>query len=131
MSINVKPLAEICEAAGAPGHEQRIREIEGLIGNLPQSERILLNIQRKFNLNENIYNYLLEKRAEASITKASNISDHKVIDMPRLESNLPIRPNTLLIYFISLLVGIFLPIILISLYFLFNDKIYFNLVCRG
>ena len=103
--------------------QKRIREIEGLIGNLPQSERILLNIQRKFNLNENIYNYLLEKRAEASITKASNISDHKVIDMPRLESNLPIRPNTLLIYFISLLVGIFLPIILISLYFLFNDKI--------
>lgn len=27
MSINVKLLAEICEAAGAPGHEQRIREI--------------------------------------------------------------------------------------------------------
>ena len=27
MSINVKLLAEICEASGAPGHEQRIREI--------------------------------------------------------------------------------------------------------
>ena len=27
MSINVKLLTEICEAAGAPGHEQRIREI--------------------------------------------------------------------------------------------------------
>ena len=27
MSINIKLLAEICEAAGAPGHEQRIREI--------------------------------------------------------------------------------------------------------
>ena len=27
MSVNVKLLAEICEAAGAPGHEQRIREI--------------------------------------------------------------------------------------------------------
>ena len=101
----------------------RISEIEGLIGNLPQNERILLNIQRKFNLNENIYNYLLEKRAEASITKASNISDHKIIDMPRLVSNLPIRPNTLLIYFFSLMIGIFFPIILISTYFLFNNKI--------
>tara|TARA_Y100000813_G_scaffold56541_1_gene39705 strand:+ start:1658 stop:4078 length:2421 start_codon:yes stop_codon:yes gene_type:complete len=101
----------------------RISEIEGLIGNLPQNERILLNIQRKFNLNENIYNYLLEKRAEASITKASNISDHKIIDMPRLVSNLPIRPNTLLIYFFSLMIGIFFPTILISLYFLFNNKI--------
>ena len=25
--INTKLLAEICEAAGAPGHEQRVREI--------------------------------------------------------------------------------------------------------
>ena len=27
MSINTKLLAEICQAPGAPGHEQRIREI--------------------------------------------------------------------------------------------------------
>ena len=101
----------------------RIVEIESLIGNLPENERILLNIQRKFNLNENIYNYLLEKRAEASITKASNISDHKVIDMPRLESNLPIKPNTTFIYIFSILIGVLLPTTVISLYFLFNNKI--------
>ena len=82
-----------------------------------------MNIQRKFNLNENIYNYLLEKRAEASITKASNISDHKVIDMPRLESNLPIKPNTTFIYIFSIMIGIFLPTVSISLYYLFNNKI--------
>tara|TARA_B100000886_G_scaffold143869_1_gene97792 strand:+ start:3500 stop:5917 length:2418 start_codon:yes stop_codon:yes gene_type:complete len=101
----------------------RIVELESIIGNLPQNERILLNIQRKFNLNENIYNYLLEKRAEASITKASNISDHKVIDMPRLESNLPIKPNTTLIYVISIILGFFLPSLIISIYYLFNNKI--------
>ena len=101
----------------------RIVELESVIGDLPQNERILLNIQRKFNLNENIYNYLLEKRAEASITKASNISDHKVIDMPRLESNLPIKPNTTLIYVISIMLGFFLPSIIISIYYLFNNKI--------
>ena len=101
----------------------RIVELESVIGDLPQNERILLNIQRKFNLNENIYNYLLEKRAEASITKASNISDHKVIDMPRLESNLPIKPNTTLIYVISIMLGFFLPSIVISIYYLFNNKI--------
>ena len=101
----------------------RIVEIEGLIGELPQNERILLNIQRKFNLNENIYNYLLEKRAEASITKASNISDHKIIDSPRLESKLPIKPNTTLTYVLSILLGIFLPTFAISIFFLFNNKI--------
>ncbi len=101
----------------------RIEEIDNLIRNLPQNERVLLSIQRKFNLNENIYNYLLEKRAEASITKASNISDHKVIDMPRLESNMPIKPNTTFIYIFSILIGILFPTVAISLYYLFNTKI--------
>jgi putative aminopeptidase FrvX len=27
MKTNVKLLAQICEVAGAPGHEQRVREI--------------------------------------------------------------------------------------------------------
>jgi capsular exopolysaccharide synthesis family protein len=66
---------------------------------------------------------LLEKRAEASITKASNISDHKIIDSPRLESKLPIKPNTTLIYVISVMLGIFLPTFGISVFFLFNNKI--------
>jgi len=102
---------------------KRIASIEYEINNLPSKERVLINIQRKFNLNENIYNYLLEKRAEASITKASNVSDHKVIDQPRLESKEPIKPNRLLVLAICFILGLAIPIIVISLYFLFNDKI--------
>lgn len=101
----------------------RVRNIEYEIDDLPQNERVLLNIQRKFNLNENIYNYLLEKRAEASITKASNVSDHKIIDIPRLISNDPIKPNRLLIYAFSFIIGLAFPTFVISIYFLFNDRI--------
>ena len=101
----------------------RVKDIEYVIDDLPQNERILLNIQRKFNLNENIYNYLLEKRAEASITKASNVSDHKVIDTPRLISNDPVKPNILLIYAFSLILGLVFPTFIISIYFLLNNKI--------
>ncbi|MBL6657031.1 MAG: polysaccharide biosynthesis tyrosine autokinase [Flavobacteriales bacterium] len=101
----------------------RIKQIETEINKLPRKERVLLNIQRKFNLNEIIYNYLLEKRAEASITKASNVSDHKIIDSPRLISNEPVEPNTMIVYAFSLLLGLFVPIISITLYFVLNDKI--------
>ena len=101
----------------------RISKIESIIDQLPQNERVLLKIQRKFNLNENIYNYLLEKRAEASITKASNISDHQIIDEPRLESNLPISPNTSLNYVVCFILGISFPLVLITLYFFLNNKI--------
>jgi hypothetical protein len=50
------------------------------IQKLPVTEKQMLNIQRKFELNDNIYTYLLEKRAEAGIAKASNIPDNKIID---------------------------------------------------
>ncbi len=103
--------------------EKRIAQIEIEINKLPSKERILLNIQRKFNLNEIIYNYLLEKRAEASITKASNVSDHKIIDNPRLMSNEPVKPNVLVVYLFTLFLGIFIPIISITLYYILNDKI--------
>ena len=103
--------------------DNRIENIEREIDQLPQQERLLLNIQRKFNLNENVYNYLLEKRAEASITKASNVSDHKVIDTPRLISKYPIRPNTTLIFLTCILLGFILPIGSILIYFSFNNKI--------
>lgn len=103
--------------------EKRIAQIEIEINKLPSKERVLLNIQRKFNLNEIIYNYLLEKRAEASITKASNVSDHKIIDSPRLISNEPVEPNVLVVYLFTLFLGVFIPIISITLYYLLNDKI--------
>ena len=103
--------------------EKRIAQIEIEINKLPSKERVLLNIQRKFNLNEIIYNYLLEKRAEASITKASNVSDHKIIDSPRLISNEPVEPNVLAVYLFTLFLGVFIPIISITLYYLLNDKI--------
>ena len=103
--------------------DKRIEKIEGKIEQLPQQERLLLNIQRKFNLNENIYNYLLEKRAEASITKASNVSDHKVIDNPRLISKYPIKPKQTLVFLMCLVFGIGLPILGITIYFTFNNKI--------
>ncbi len=103
--------------------EKRISKIEVEINKLPSKERVLLNIQRKFNLNEIIYNYLLEKRAEASITKASNVSDHKIIDSPRLISNEPVEPNVMVVYAFCLFLGLFFPIISITLFFLLNDKI--------
>jgi len=50
------------------------------VNQLPENERNLINIERKFNLNDQLYKYLLQKRAEASIALASNVADHKVLD---------------------------------------------------
>ena len=39
-----------------------------------------MNIERKFKLSDNLYNYLMEKRAEAGIAIASDQVDKSVVD---------------------------------------------------
>ena len=101
----------------------RIYQEEELISNLPQNERVLVNIQRKFNLNESIYTYLLEKRAEAAIALAGNVADHKVLDIARLESRFPISPKKNISYLLGLIIGFVIPIVSITIRDFFNDKI--------
>ncbi len=55
---------------------KRIAVLELEIQKLPFTESQLINIQREFNINDQIYTFLLQKRAEAGITKASNTPDH-------------------------------------------------------
>ena len=68
---------------------------------LPKSERDFVQLQRKFDLSENIYKYLLEKKEEAKIAEAGNVSDHKVIDYARLDSKRPSSPNKRISFFFS------------------------------
>ena len=41
--------------------ENQISLVEEELGNLPSTERQLVNIQRKFDLNNTVYTYLLER----------------------------------------------------------------------
>lgn len=65
--------------------EQRIAEIEKSFASLPQTEQSLIRIQREFALTENIYNYLMERRAEAAISKASNEANNKIVELAQGE----------------------------------------------
>ena len=40
----------------------------------------MVNMQRKFNLSDAIYTFLLQKRSEAAITKASNFPDYEILE---------------------------------------------------
>ncbi len=94
-------------------NKRRMNRILSSIRELPESERDLVNINRKFAFNDNIYNYLLEKRAEAGIALASNLPDKRIIDRARLSSNQPVSPDKNLILLGAFAVGISLPVALI------------------
>lgn len=88
----------------------QIRTVNAQASALPVTERQLLGIERKYKLNDQLYTFLLEKRAGAQIQKASNMPDNEIIDMSEADV-LPVKPKKMVIYMFALLAGIGLPFI--------------------
>lgn len=53
------------------------------IKSMPPKQREMLNISRRVGVNEELYKFLLQRRATTKIGKASIVPDIKVIDSPR------------------------------------------------
>ena len=102
---------------------QRIAKVEKELGKLPGTERRLIGIQRKFDLNNSVYTYLLERRAEAGIAKASQITDNRVIDFAIVQNSARVKPNEMKNYLVALLLGLLVPMALIVIFDLMNNKI--------
>jgi tyrosine-protein kinase Etk/Wzc len=103
-------------------NQQQIKSINEQASVLPKTERELLGFERKYKLNDQLYTFLLEKRALAQIQKASNIADNEIIDYPEY-ANTPVSPKKPLIYLLALVVGIGFPFLWIFLWDLFSITI--------
>jgi tyrosine-protein kinase Etk/Wzc len=90
----------------------QVADYENKIGRVPEIERELLSIQRQFEVNQNIYIYLLQKKAETSIAKAAAISDTKVLDVASMLEE-PVAPNKKAIIGFSAFVALLLPLLYI------------------
>jgi len=101
----------------------RLNRIQSLVNKLPSNERSLVNIQRRFLLNENIYNYLMQKRVEAGIAKAANLADNKVINKAKLLSKNPVSPKRTVILFLCFTIGLLIPSLWLYLKSILNDTI--------
>jgi tyrosine-protein kinase Etk/Wzc len=86
----------------------QIRTVNAQASALPVTERQLLGIERKYKLNDQLYTFLLEKRAGAQIQKASNMPDNEIID-PSDADVLPVSPKKMVVYIFALLAGIGIP----------------------
>jgi capsular exopolysaccharide synthesis family protein len=93
------------------------------ISQLPKTELSMVSMQRKFNLNDVIYTYLLQKRSEAAITWASNYPDFEIMERARESLSVMVAPKKK----INLLIAIFFAFLIPSMYIigkdLFNDTI--------
>ena len=71
----------------------RINEMSAKISKLPGTQRQLLGIERTYKLNDELYTYLLTKRSEMQISKASNLPVNEIIEYASPEDYQLISPN--------------------------------------
>jgi capsular exopolysaccharide synthesis family protein len=103
--------------------QERYSEIQARLRRLPETEKNLISIQREFELNNEIYTYMLQKKTEASISKASIVPEIQIIDKAIVEASKKTGPNMLINMAIGLMGGGIIPFIIITLLILFNSKI--------
>ena len=96
---------------------------EKQINRLPTTQRMYLGHQRKFALNDDLYKFLMQRRAEAQIVMASNSPDNSVIDPARVSAASIVAPNRNMIYLVCIVLGCAIPALYIFLKEIFNTKI--------
>ncbi|WP_426483835.1 polysaccharide biosynthesis tyrosine autokinase [Flavobacterium sp. 2] len=101
----------------------KIGEAENTVKRLPEEQQELLKIKRKYDLNDNIYTTFLQKRNEAEIVKASNLSDIHFIDPAKEIGGALVGPKTSVNYILALFLGILIPLLIVLMIFFINNSI--------
>jgi len=95
--------------------------LEGRMQSLPRQERELVEIERRKGVKETLYVYLLQKREESAISMAITVPTGRVVEPA--EAVGPVSPKLAQIGLIALFLGLALPVGLILLLDMLNDKI--------
>ncbi len=102
--------------------DSNYRLIESKIKELPTNQKMLLGFERNFNLYDQLYTYLLQKRAESQITSYTNISDNYVIDYCNIYNLKTIFYNKSKTYFVAILIAVLISMTIIFLPNFIFDK---------
>lgn len=79
--------------------------------SLPTEEKKLAQLLRPLKVNQKIYEYLLQKKAETAILKSSTIADARILDIAR-ENTTPIKPKRKLIVLVGMILGLIVGVAL-------------------
>src|SRR5690606_9021664 len=101
---------------------KKLSDNQSRVEQIPTTQRELLEIERRFRIQENLYIFLLQKHAELSISLAATESDTRLIDTARVLPG-PISPIPQRAYSIALLLALILPVLFIIISEKLKDKI--------
>lgn len=103
--------------------ENKLAQLQKRINQIPRQERELLEIKRQQNIKEALYLFLLQKKEETALSAAITVPNARVID-PAITWPVPISPKPLQAYAIFLMLGFAVPVGIIFLRELLDNKIY-------
>jgi len=102
---------------------KRLGKVQKEFELLPSDQQEFIKIERKYALSSGLYDMFINKRTEAGLIKAANVSDLLVIDAAKDVGNGPVGPNHKFNYILALAIGLLIPTLLAVLLFLLNNKI--------
>jgi hypothetical protein len=99
-----------------------IKEAEKVFLPVPEKERIMTAMNREFEIFQQSYIFLNEKKIEADIARAAKIAFHRIIS-PAQISKEPVSPNKTIITIVSAVLGMFAMILLIFIVHALKGKV--------
>ncbi|SHI63176.1 polysaccharide biosynthesis tyrosine autokinase [Flavobacterium haoranii] len=102
---------------------RNIAKAEGEASLLPENKQEHIKITRKYNLKDKIYSTFLEKRSEAEIVKAANISDISFLDRAKDVGGGLRGPKTSINYILAAMLGFLVPLLVIFVIILLDNSI--------
>jgi capsular exopolysaccharide synthesis family protein len=103
--------------------DYRQQKLSKEASSLPRTEMNMVSMQRKFNLNDEIYTFLLQKRSEAQISLASTRPDYEIVEPARTITSRIVAPKKAINYMMALFLGLLLPTLFLMIRDFFDDKI--------
>ena len=103
--------------------DYRQEKLSREISKLPRTEMNMVNMQRDFDINDEIFTFLLQKRSEAAISLASNYPDYEISERARAITSRIISPKKPLNYMLALFFGLLIPTLFLMIRDFFDDKI--------
>ena len=101
-----------------------INQNSGLLNQVPQKQRTMIDIARSQAIKNNIYTFLLQKREETALSSASTVADLRIIEKPIAYG--PVRPVSKNFYLSGLAIGLLLAAFIVLLREQFNRKVLFR-----
>lgn len=101
--------------------DKQYNNFNDLLASLPEKERVLVKLKRQIGVKEQLYLFLLQKKADAELSLAAVTGDSRVVDSARDQGVILPKANQIKLF--SIIIGILLPVVVMMLLEFFNNRI--------